>query len=765
MYQEALLPNLFTLGALLLIPAVAPNRPNVARTAFVAIAVVVTFRYLWWRWSATLPDEGGTFQSLYIVACFAFEIIVSAERVLGLIVLSRTRDRSAEADTAETWARAQSVDVLPTVDVFIPTYNEERDVLERTIVGATSLDYPHFTVWVLDDGRRPWVKELAAAKNARYLTRADNLHAKAGNINAALKQTNGDLVLVLDADFVPRRHTLWRLVGFFRNPRIACVQTPQYFFNKDPTQTNLGLADRWADDQRLFFDVIMPSRDAWGGAFCCGTGFLMRRSAIEAIGGGIPTESICEDMLTSMELKRRGLETIYLREELCIGLAPESVKAYFVQRRRWARGQIQILFLKRGVFGPGLPFFYRLLFFPGYWILQLPARIIYVLVPIIFLLFGLPPLIARDLDLLVGYLGPTLIGSIGLMWWLARRCYFPILTDANALFLALRVAPAALLSLIKPFGTPFAVTPKGASARGERSDTLIFLLCLGLVGATVVGLAANAFSDWRVIEDRATLAFTTFWALVNCVIVGLAAMIAREAPRYRTHERFALGVNARCVVGVEPTPCRIDNLSLGGAFVRFGNHPVPPPGSTLQLSIPVIGGATGTVVRTAGDGAGIRFTAVPAATVEAICSLSLPISDNRGRTIRRRAQRVRLDARARIMTDAGWLDGIIADASLSGAMMRFRDMPAASAGDHVIVDIPDVGVVNARVARQAAGSLGLAFEDVSEDLKDELIRFLYTVPRTVTASSPSPSTALITIIAKRLFGPELTPTARFTGRR
>ena len=157
------------------------------------------------------------------------------------------------------------------------------------------------------------------------------------------------------------QHALWRLVGFFRDPAIACVQTPQFFFNKDSVLTNLGLFDLVADDQRLFFDVIMPARDAWGAAFCCGTGFLMRRSALEAI-GGIPTGSICEDMLTSIELKRRGLKTIYLKEELCIGLAPESVKAFFVQRVRWARGNIQILFLKNGVFGCGLPLFYRLLF-------------------------------------------------------------------------------------------------------------------------------------------------------------------------------------------------------------------------------------------------------------------------------------------------------------------------------------------------------------------------------------------------------------------
>jgi cellulose synthase (UDP-forming) len=754
MYQETLFPNLAIIGALLLITAVAPNRSNIARSAFVVIVIIATLRYLWWRWRDTLADEWNTVQGLYILACFGLELLVSAERILGLIVLSRSTDRQREADDAEAWARAQPSNTLPSVDVLIPTYNEERDVLERTIVGAASLDYPNLTVWVLDDGRRGWVADLAAAKGARYLTRDDNRHAKAGNINAALQRTTGDLILVLDADFVPRTHTLWRLVGFFRDPRIACVQTPQYFFNKDPTQTNLGLANRWADDQRLFFDVIMPSRDAWGAAFCCGTGFVVRRSAIEAIGGAIPTESICEDMLTSIEFKRRGLETIYLKEELCIGLAPESVKAFFVQRRRWARGQIQILFLRRGIFGPGLPLFYRLLVLPGFWLLQLPARIVYAVVPIVFLLFGLAPLMARDLGALIGYLGPTFIGSIGLMWWVARRSYFPLLTDANGLFVALRVAPAALSSLIKPFGTPFAVTPKGTSARGQNSDQLIFYICLVLIGATIIGLAENAFSDWRIVEDRATLAFTTFWALINCVIIGLAAMIAYEAPRHRAHERFDVVLPARCVVGTEPTPCRITNISFGGLFARFGNYPVPTLGATVQLSIPGIGNLTGVIARTNGDGAGIRFTTVTTRMAAAIQALGEMASEKTGRASRRKALRVELDARARIMSDDGWVDCVIGDASLSGALALFRDPPAVAIGDYLTVEIPEVGLVSARVARRTANGLGLAFEDVSEEVKDDLIRLLYTVPRAVTMTDAPRATTLLPILFKRLFGPD-----------
>src|SRR5262249_1091052 len=150
---------------------------------------------------------------------------------------------------------------------------------------------------------------------------------------------------------------------------------------------------------------------------------------------------------------------------------------------------------------------------------------------------------------LTAYLGPSLIASMGLMWWLARECFFPIVTDASSLFLALRVAPTGLLSLVKPFGTPFAVTPKGASAKGQRGHCFIFCPCLGLVVATLAGLAANGLDDWRVVQDRPTLAFAALWAVVNCVILGITAMIAREGPRYRAQERFSIEAPARCISG------------------------------------------------------------------------------------------------------------------------------------------------------------------------------------------------------------------------
>jgi hypothetical protein len=176
---------------------------------------------------------------------------------------------------------------------------------------------------VLDDKRRDWLKKYCEVKGAVHVTRPDNLHAKAGNLNHGLKVSNGELVAIFDADFVPYRQFLRRTAPFFREPDIGLVQTPQHFFNKDPVQSNLGIERVWPDEQRLFFDEMAASRDAWDVSFCCGSCSILRRQAIDAI-GGIPTVSITEDLLTTPAMLNKGYKTRYLNERLSMGLAAEK---------------------------------------------------------------------------------------------------------------------------------------------------------------------------------------------------------------------------------------------------------------------------------------------------------------------------------------------------------------------------------------------------------------------------------------------------------
>ena len=210
---------------------------------------------------------------------------------LSLLFLSRTRDRSADADANAGWLENEARH--PPIDVLICSYNEEQSILERTIVGALAMDYRNFRVFMLDDSARGWLKDLSARLGCHYIARPDNRDAKAGNINHALKLLARlphppEFIAILDADFVPAPRFLKRAMTLFRDQTIAVVQTPQHFINPDPIQINLGATRFWPDEQRYFFDVVMPAKDAWSAAFCCGTSSVIRMGPLMSI-GGFPT--------------------------------------------------------------------------------------------------------------------------------------------------------------------------------------------------------------------------------------------------------------------------------------------------------------------------------------------------------------------------------------------------------------------------------------------------------------------------------------------
>ena len=358
----------------MLLILVAQFMPSFSRDAPVRTAImiagftVILTIYLSWRFVDTvLPAREFSAASGFVWVVFLAELWLWYETLQLALILLKRSDRSPEADAHELRLRALPAEALPDVDVFIATYNEPLDVLEKTIAGALALDWPKdkLFVHVLDDGRREWLRDYCTSRGVNHVTRGDNSHAKAGNINAAVKHTHAQFILILDADFVPQNKMLMRAIGFFEDPKIGIVQMPHHFFNNTPLQTNMDMRASLPDEQRFFFDVIQPGRDGWDCAFCCGSNGIIRRSALEEIGGAMPTDSITEDMLLTLALLRIGYVTRYLSERLAIGLAPENLDAYFVQRARWAQGGVQLIYVKNGPFGPGLTFLQRLFFNPS----------------------------------------------------------------------------------------------------------------------------------------------------------------------------------------------------------------------------------------------------------------------------------------------------------------------------------------------------------------------------------------------------------------
>jgi cellulose synthase (UDP-forming) len=512
----------------------------------------------------------------------------------------RHERRLAEADPA----------TLPAVDVFIATYNEPIEVLERTIVAAMALDWPSVNVWVLDDGRRAWLAEWCASRRVGYLTRPDNKGAKAGNINAALARTEAPFVLVLDADFAPRANFLRRTMGFFEDPQVGIVQAPHRFFNPDPMQQNLALHRVLPDDQRLFFDVIMPARDAWDVAFCCGSNGIIRRSALAEVGGKLPTGSITEDMLLTLVLLRKGYITRYVNEPLALGLAPESTDAFFVQRARWARGAIQILYLRAGPLGPGLTLIQRLFFLPTHWLSGSLVQSFSLVAPVLFMLTGIVPIANVGVAEVLLYQMPIVAGYTGGLFVLSRGAYHPLAAVVLSAFSAVRLLPAVLVTLVRPYGHAFKVTPKGRDAAGRGPDTLVIGVAASIVLATLFGLVLNAFPDWRIVDRMALIPVVAGWSVVNAVILLLVMVLAIPRPSGRQEERFAMGGEPASLLaeGVR-LPAALIDLSLSGALIEPAAA-AAVPAERMVVEIAGVPPLEAAVVGRRGSRLGLRFERV-----------------------------------------------------------------------------------------------------------------------------------------------------------
>jgi cellulose synthase (UDP-forming) len=367
-----------------------------------------------------------------------------------------------------------------TVDVYVCTYDEPVEVVMATLAGCRALTYPH-TTYLLDDGRRPEMRELAELAGARYLARPDNSHAKAGNLNAALPRTDGELVLVLDADHVPMPDALDALVGYFDDERMAVVQTPHDFFNHDSVQHYVV----GRHEQSLFYRVVCPGKDRHGAAYWCGSAALIRREALLEI-GGVATETIAEDFHTTIRLQRHGWRSRYHDEVLVQGLAPHDLDGYLLQRDRWARGNLAVFTLPESPLrAKTLSPLQRLSYFASLAAyLAPPMRLLLLATLGLILWTGELPMKVSVLALAALWLpavGLNLAAGAAL-----ARGYMRIPETAHYELLTMEIYTRALRCALRPGKTAFKVTPKqGADVGGLAAvrKLHLVLLCTVVVGA------------------------------------------------------------------------------------------------------------------------------------------------------------------------------------------------------------------------------------------------------------------------------------------
>lgn len=475
---------------------------HIFKKSLVLIAVLYSSYYFYWR--ATESFHPG--YPVYSKVFYALELIGFMNMLM--FVWSSWKLRKRES---------QPIKTKFSVDVFIPTYNEDPAVLKPAIYHAVNMDYPHQT-YVLDDGRRPEIKELALSLGAHYLTREDNKGAKAGNMNAALSKTSGDVIVVFDADGVPRRDFITKLLGYFEDPKVALVQTPQTFYNLDSFQHDRPVAGEipWTE-QSLFFDVCQPGRDQYDAAMCCGSGSMIRRSALEAI-GNFPMKSMTEDFHMTLMFHHIGLKTFYHSEPLAYALAPATVDAFVVQRARWALGSIQMLRMEwRKVFGPSkmtLP--QRLSYLTPIYYLTGIQKTCFYFAPVLYLLFGIAPI--NDIEMIIPIVLYTFLSFLSFRI-LSRGRGRIFMSEVFMTYTAIPFARAVLIGLFPGLGKRFSVTPKGMkSEQLWRYALPSFLITITSLTGTWVGIERMMNGD----SSDGTLLSSVF--SVFFFVVGISAL-------------------------------------------------------------------------------------------------------------------------------------------------------------------------------------------------------------------------------------------------
>ncbi|MEO1928342.1 MAG: glycosyltransferase family 2 protein [Nautiliaceae bacterium] len=600
-------------------------------------AFTFSLRYLYWRTLYTLNFDN-IFNALGSLSLYLAEVYSFFVFLLGAFIALRIYDRkSIPIDDIPP-------EKLPTVDIYIPTYDEPLEVIKPTTLAASVMDYPRdkFNIYILDDGgteqkrfpdlekvkkeaeeeiiekykkiymkkyknwdeekiiqkikedkkdeikahqekevetakkkgeaaqkRKKMLEEFAAiaGENVHYLTRKRNEHAKAGNINEALKHTNGDIILILDCDHVPTQNFLRETVGFFiKNPKLFLVQTPHKFYNQDPIEKNLRIFRQVPNENEMFYGFIQKGLDFWDASFFCGSAAMLRRKYLEEV-GGIAGDTITEDAETALELHSRGYHSYYYPKGMVFGLQPETFSAFVVQRSRWAQGMIQIFLLKNPLFKKGLKWYQKLGYLNAnvFWFFGL-ARFTFLIVPLFFIFFNLKIYDATLADV-ISYSLPHFFFSVLLSYYLYSKYRWPFFSEVYESLQSLFLLPAIISVILAPRSPTFIVTPKGENIEKDFV-TPFYKPIFFLFNITVIGIMIGIYKYVQNPDQRGTLAVLGFWMCFNILYLGVGMIVAHEKPEKRTFHRIPANDEAIVYINHKAYEGTVRDISLTGIWIE-----------------------------------------------------------------------------------------------------------------------------------------------------------------------------------------------------
>ncbi len=598
------------------------------------MSMFCTLRYGYWRVTQTAhffqdpANHWGALDAFFIFSLLLAETYAFFILFLGYFqtIWPLRRAPVALPEAEEEW---------PHVDVLIPTYNEPLDVVRYTALGALNMDWPadKLHVYLLDDGSRKEFEEFAFDAGVGYRTRADNSHAKAGNINAALKSMSSPYVAIFDSDHVPTRSFLQMTLGWMlRDPKLAMLQTPHHFYSPDPFERNLRQFRVIPNEGELFYGIVQDGNDFWNATFFCGSCAVLRRTALDEI-GGIAVETVTEDAHTSLRMQMNGWGTAYINIPQAAGLATERLSAHVGQRIRWARGMIQILRTDNPLFASGLTFPQRLCYFNAmFHFLYAVPRLIFLTAPLIFLLLNhtnIPGYWAA----IVAYAMPHLTLASVANSRIQGEHRHSFWNEIYETVLSPYILLPTMMALINPKLGKFNVTAKGGVVRRTFFDArvawpFVVMLVLNLIGLFA---AIPRFFVWD--RDRpGTVIMNAAWCLFNIVILGVCTAVARELKQLRTNVRIniATPVMARTLDGRLIAGETVD-ISPGGSSIRFPDAVDLIPQTPVWLAFPLPAVSTelpATVVSIEGSVVRVRFQDLTIAEEEVVAILLYSRADS-----------------------------------------------------------------------------------------------------------------------------------------
>jgi cellulose synthase (UDP-forming) len=573
------------------------------RHLFFVLGALLVLRYVYWRTTATLPSIASPQDFVPGVILYIAEMFYVVMLGLNLFVISRPIDRAQAPRITDEQA--------PTVDVFVPSYNEDASLLAITLAAARSMEYPRdkLTIYLLDDGgtdqkvnshdpataiaasaRRDELQALCRDFGIQYVTRERNVHAKAGNLSNGLLHSQGELVVVFDADHAPAKEFLRETVGFFQaDPKLFLVQTPHFFINPDPIEKNLSTFDRMPSENEMFYGMIQKGLDKWNAAFFCGSAAVLRRTALEQA-GGFAGSSITEDCETALELHASGWRSLYVDKPLIAGLQPETFSSFIGQRTRWCTGMLQILLMKNPAVKKGLSLAQRVCYMSTcmFWLFPIP-RMLFIFAPLLYIFLDLKIYNATASEF-GAYTLAYLVAALVLQSYAYGRLRWPWVSDLYEYVQSVYLLPAILSVIRNPRRPTFNVTAKGDATDEDHLSGLAWPYFM-IFGVLLAGAATVVYRLGNEPDATGLLVIVGLWNLLNLVMAGLAlGVVSERRERRRSHRVPAEGRGTLQVQGAH-LPVQIVDISQGGLFVRTHGAGTVRQQASATLTITSLGSA------------------------------------------------------------------------------------------------------------------------------------------------------------------------------